>query len=244
MAITLLSIESMASAPSSDAEVANPSDAAAPQPANQPTEGRYRSWEYPVTVWVSKPARPMLRENGLIGPYRQPLWTAARRFPTTRVYVVPEGKMELEYWMRTTFKKDGTTSCRGLYEAEFGLPHRFKFGIYFRTDQDGDSGEICSSEQLELRYARADWGKLTGNPTLYIEWIRHDRRNEPDQIEPKLLIGGDLSPRWHWGMNSVGAFQTGGDLERELSSQRAQLCGSRLQAGRRSGVPGKPHRYA
>lgn len=203
------------------AQVANPADAmrsAAPTLQPQPVEQRLRSWEYPV-IQVTATRLPPLREESLIGSYEQPLWTATRRFPTTRVYVVPEGKMEVEYWLRSTFNKDGTTSYRSLYEAEFGLPHRFQFDIYFRTDQNGDDGEIYNSEQLELRYALADWGKLPGNPTLYLEWIRHDQRDQPDQIEPKILFGGELARRWHWGMNFVGEFQTGGDLEREY-----QLC--------------------
>lgn len=200
-------------------EVANPADAANPvtTPQVQPTDDRLRSWEYPVTIWVSKPNQPTLREEGLIGPYQQPLWTATRRFPTTRVYVVPEGKLEAEYWLRTTFKKDGTVDYRSLYEVEFGLPHRLQFDIYLRTDQSGKSGDVYNSEQLELRYALADWGKLPGNPTLYLEWIRHDKEYGPDQIEPKLLFGGELAPRWHWGLNFVGEFETGGELEREYS---------------------------
>ena len=125
--------------------------------------------------------------------------------------------MEFEYWLRTTWKKDGTKSYRSLYEVEFGLPYRLQLDIYLRTDRSGDTGEIFTSEQLELRYAPADWGVLPGNPTLYFEWIRHDRRDEPDQIEPKLLLGGEVCPRWHWGLNLVGEFQTGGEREREYA---------------------------
>ena len=203
------------------AQVANPADAmrheATPsQP--QPVETRYRTWEYPV-IQVTASRLQALREESLIGSYDQPLWTATRRFPTTRVYVVPEGKMEVEYWLRTTVNKDGTTSYRSLYEAEFGLPHRFQLDIYYRTDQNGKDGEIYNSEQLELRYALADWGVLPGNPTLYLDWIRHDQRDQPDQIEPKILFGGELTQHWHWGVNFVAECQTGGDLEREY-----QLC--------------------
>jgi hypothetical protein len=207
----------MMMAATSPAQVANPADAmrnAAPGLQPQPVEQRFRTWEYPV-IQVNATRLPTLREESRIGSYGQPLWTATRRFPTTRVYVVPEGKMEVEYWLRTTFKKDGTTSYRSLYEAEFGLPHRFQLDIYFRTDQDGKTGEIYNSEQIELRYALADWGKLPGNPALYLEWIRHDKRDQPDQIEPKILFGGELAQRWHWGVNLVAECQTGGDLERE-----------------------------
>jgi len=198
-------------------QVANPADAmrnAEPVTQPQPIEQRYRTWEYPV-IQVTAPRIPALREESLIGSYEQPLWTATRRFPTTRVYIVPEGKMEVEYWLRTTVNKDGTTDYRSLYEVEFGLPNRFQLDIYYRTDQTGNDGEIYNSEQLELRYALADWGKLPGNPALYLEWIRHDKRDEPDQIEPKILFGGELAQRWHWGVNFVAECQTGGDLARE-----------------------------
>ena len=216
-AAAVVAMAVMAQAGVSIGQVVNPADAQR-APAEKPpaaTTERLRSWEMPEIVVVGQ-REPALREEDLIGEYAQPRWTATRRFPTTRVYIVPEGKLELEYWLRATFKKDDTIAYRSLYEAEFGLPHRFQFDIYLRTDQSGD-GEIYQSEQLELRYALADWGKLPGNPTLYLEWIRHDPRDESDQIEPKLLLGGDICPRWHWGLNFVGEFQTGGDLEREYS---------------------------
>ncbi len=218
VAMVFLGITAMAvlSAGPAPGQVMNPADAQA-KPAGPATAGqRLKSWEMPEVV-VEGRRVPALREEQLIGPYAQPRWTATRRFTTTRVYVVPEGKMETEYWLRTTFNKDGTTSYRSLYEIEFGLPHRFQFDVYMRTDQSGDTGEIYTSEQLELRYALADWGRIWGNPTLYLEWIRHDKRMGPDQIEPKLLLGGEVCPRWHWGVNFVGEFQTGGDLEREYS---------------------------
>jgi hypothetical protein len=200
--------------------MANPANAQSkPAESDSALLPHLTSWQLPEIVVVGQP-KSALREEDHIGTYGQPRWTATRRFPTTRVYVVPEGKLELEYWLRTTFKKDGTTAYRSLYEAEIGLPHRMQFDIYLRTDQStgGEhSGEIYQSEQLELRYALADWGKLPGNPTLYLEWIRHDERDEPNQIEPKLLLGGDICPRWHWGLNFVGEFQTSGELEREYS---------------------------
>jgi len=176
-----------------------------------------RSWEMPPILVLGERDQGF-REDDRIGGYGQPRWTATRRFPTTRVYVVPEGKMEAEYWLRSTFNKDGTVDYRDLYEVEFGLPHRFQFDVYLRTDQS-NGGEIYNSQQLELRYALADWGELLGNPTLYVEWIRHDPDYEPNQIEPKLIFGGDLCPRWHWGLNFVGEFQTGGELEREYSAR-------------------------
>ena len=213
---------SMMVAGASFSQIANPADAvrngaSATQP--QPLAQRYHSWEYPVTqvVEVNASHLPALREEGLIGSYQQPLWTATRRFPTTRVYIIPESKIDVEYWLRTTFNKDGSTEYRNLYEVEFGLPHRFQADIYYRTDESSTDDVIHPSEQYELRYAFADWGKLSGNPTVYFEFIRH--HDEPNQIEPKLLLGGELAQAWHWAVNFVAECQTSGDLEREY-----QVC--------------------
>lgn len=175
---------------------------------------RYRSWEYPPITVVST-RLPNLREEERIGKYAQPRWTAIRRFPTTRVYIVPEGKMEFEYWLRTTIDKDGNVSYRSLWEVEFGLPHRFQLDMYYRTDQSKRSSRILISEQIELRYALADWDRIWGNPTLYFEWIR--KESKPDVLEPKLLLGGEIAPRWHWGLNAVAEFEAGGKREYEYS---------------------------
>ncbi len=211
-----------------NAQIANPADAAAGRaaekkaPQEQKTDARLRSWEYPVqTIDVTDTRIKPLREEGRIGSYGQPLWTATRRFPTTRVYVIPEGKMEFEYWLRTTIDDD-KTKYRSLWEVEFGLPGRLQLDLYLRTDESTDEDVIKTSEQIELRYALADWGKIPGNPTLYFEWIRHT--DDPDQIEPKLLLGGELAQGWHWGLNLVGEFQVSGDLEREYRVDSGLSC--------------------
>src|SRR5262249_60835558 len=38
-----------------------------------------------------------------VGTYGQPAWTTQRPFPTTRVYVQPEGTYQLEQWARPTW---------------------------------------------------------------------------------------------------------------------------------------------
>jgi hypothetical protein len=47
----------------------------------------------------------------------------------------------------------------------------------------------------------AKWGELWGNPTWYIEYITRD--SKPDKDEVKLLLGDELTTRWHWGVNLV-----------------------------------------
>jgi hypothetical protein len=173
---------------------------------------RLRSWELPP-VTVEGERVPELFEEQRIGSYQQPRWTATRRFPTTRVYVVPEGKVEFEYWLRPTFNRDGTVDIRSLWELEFGLPYRFQLDLYLRTDQTGDESEFLWGQQVELRWALADWGVIWGNPTLYLEWVGLEQR--PDKIEPKLLLGGEIVPRWHWGVNLVAEIEMGGEQEHE-----------------------------
>ena len=164
--------------------------------------GRLRSWELPATVVIGK-RLPRLREEDRVGDYGQPRWTAHRRFPSTRVHVVPPGKVELEHWTRVQSPAGGGPSkVETEYEIEFGLPGRFQIDLYAVTDKTGSEGTLAWAEQkFEVRYALADWGELWGNPTLNLEWV--ERNAEPDVVEGKLLLGGELCEAWHWGSNLV-----------------------------------------
>ena len=166
------------------------------------------SYELPPVEVVGEPV-PANREEQRIGPYAQPRWTARRTFPGTRVYVRPPGTAELEYWLRPTITKDGDTEIRTLYELSLGFEPRLQLDLYLRTDQEGDDSEMLIGQQVELRYALADWGKLWGNPTLYVEWVSLEQR--PDAFEAKLLLGDELAPTWPWGVNLSGEFETGGE---------------------------------
>src|SRR5690349_2457006 len=73
------------------------------------------SWVMPEVVVEGK--RPSLKEEQLVGTYAQPRWTARRRFPSTRVYVVPEGVAQFEQWIRPTFDRvAGLVKTRTTYE--------------------------------------------------------------------------------------------------------------------------------
>ena len=172
-----------------------------------------------VIVTGRQPAenRPgWLAEEQHVGAYGRPEWTTARRFPGTRVYLQQEPwGTGFEQWVRYRHFRDGTSKTRFQEEIEIGLPYRFQLDLYEtwsvnqdgRTEQDGWSAEI--------RYALADWGKIPLNPTLYLEYSKHN--HDPDAIEGKLLLGTDLSTRWHWGLNLV--------CEQELSrSQNTELA--------------------
>jgi len=180
-------------------------------PANPPPPmpERLRTYELPaVNVVGQKPSE--LREEDRVGSYGQPRWTATRRFPNTRVYVIPEGKIETELWFIPRFLHSGETNGRYLAEIEYGLPYRFQVDAYYRLDID-ESGKGQNGAQLEMRWALADWGKIWGNPTIYAEYIYHEF--DADGVEFKLLLGDELAPRWHWGVNFVAELETGGERE-------------------------------
>jgi hypothetical protein len=179
-------------------------------PTPPPDQPRLRSYELPpVTVTGRQPSA--LREEDRVGSYQQPRWTTVRRFPNTRVYVVPEGKIETELWFIPRFHRDGSTDSRALAELEIGLPWRFQLDLYYRLDTY-TSGSADNGAQIELRWALADWGKIPFNPTLYAEYIVFEG-DRPEIAEFKLLLGDELAPRWHWGINLVAELETGGERE-------------------------------
>lgn len=153
------------------------------------------------------------REEERIGAYGQPRWTAHRRFPTTRIYVRPQGEIDFEQWLIVKTPRDGYSSWITESEIEIGLPKRFQFDYYLITTSKGGS-KTTIDHGLELRYALADWGQLPGNPTLYFEYVVQEDR--ADKIETKLLLGGEIAPGWHWGSNFVWEHTLGDTHEDEL----------------------------
>jgi len=198
------------------AQVVNPATAVAkPQPAaQQPVQTGKGTWEMPPIEVLGKAP---LKEEDKIGDYEQPRWTAHRRFGETRVYVVPSGMAEFEFWLVPKVKKNGGgTTIETAYEAEFGLPGRFQIDLYALAHKEGKEGAMTFDEQKwEVRYALADWGKIWGNPTLYWEWKQES--GAPDHVEGKLLLGGEITSRWHWGSNFVYELEIAG--EKELSRE-------------------------
>jgi len=191
------------------AQVVNP---ATQQPSSsdgtKPGDGHH-TWELPaIDVFGKEP----LREDDRVGDYKQPRWTADRLFGETRVYVIPKGKVEAEYWLVPETPRDGPTDTASSYEIEFGLPGRFQIDLYAVGHKIGLDGEFGMTEsKAELRWAFADWGKIPGNPTIYLEW--KNENNAPDHFEGKLLLGGPITSGWHWGSNFVWEHTMGGDQE-------------------------------
>jgi hypothetical protein len=193
----------------------NPADDRKAPPQTESVTGNVHqgTWELPpLTVMGKAPAK--LREEDLIGDYAQPRWTAHRRFPGTRVYVLAKGELEFEFWTCVKAPKDGPSEVENMYELEMGLPHRFQFDLYLVNRTEGNS-ETFVDRNFELRYAFADWGKLWGNPTLYLEYAAVDQG--PDAVETKLLFGDEITTGWHWGANIVFEGQLSGEREDEHS---------------------------
>lgn len=162
-----------------------------------------------------------LLEEARIGGYNQPEWTGKRRFATTRVYVLPEGQVEFEQWWKGKFPRDSGKATH-LFQTEvgIGLPHRLQLDFYGNVEHappEGDTNFIGT--QVELRWAPADWGEIPLNPTLYGEWKFNN--NGADAYEVKLLLGDELAPRWHWGLNAFFEQEAGGDRASELGLSQA-----------------------
>ncbi len=181
------------------------------------------SWAAPPIVVEGRKATG-LREEDRIGSYGQPRWTATRRFAETRVYVVPEGKFEFEYWMIVEDRKkgdpEGKATVKQVYEAEMGLPWRFQLDLYQVWEKEDSTGtQVMSETKFEVRWAVADWGVIPGNPTLYGEWAAVS--DGYDKAEGKILLGDEFTPRWHWGTNFVWEQELGGEAERSLEMTNA-----------------------
>jgi hypothetical protein len=157
-----------------------------------------------------------LREEDRVGPNEQPRWTAHRRFPTTRIYVLPPWQVDVEYWLRTKIPRDGKSEFEHRQEIEIGLPWRFQFDYYLIESHEVDGDEVHVDHSFELRWAFAKWGRLFGNPTMYFEWIHQSGDDRPEKWELKLLLGDELAPRWHWGHNFIWEQEAGGARERVL----------------------------
>lgn len=156
-----------------------------------------------------------------MGGYQQPEWTARRRFVTTRVYVQPEGQAEVELGYDFARHEEGFSTQLFRQEIEYGLPHRFQIDLEntFRNFHEGEAAAGAwhhDSTAVELRYALADWGKIPLNPTISVAWKLNDKA--ADAAEVQLLLGAELSPRWHWGVNFLYEQQIDDDRFREKSA--------------------------
>jgi len=178
--------------------------------------------QLPATiVQGTEPVEP-LAEAAPVGPYNQPEWTTARRFPTTRVYLQQmPGEVGVEQWVKSQWPCGEAPNYLFQEEVEIGLPHRFQADLYENWICDKDSKVMHDSVSTELRWAFADWGKIFGNPTLYAEWTFRNHALGADRYEIKLLLGDQIAQRWHWGANVVFEQEVGQVRTREFSGDAA-----------------------
>jgi hypothetical protein len=159
-----------------------------------------------------------LNEEARSPIYGQPEWTSHRRFSTTRIYLQKAPwEVGFEQWWRGRFHRDNSASHLFQEEIEIGLPHRTQLDIYENWTSDDDGHLRHHDVAAELRYALADWGKIPLNPTIYGEWKFVDPSQGADVFEIKLLLGEQLAPRWHWGLNAVWEQEVGQARATELA---------------------------
>ncbi|MBI4700843.1 MAG: hypothetical protein HY744_06720 [Deltaproteobacteria bacterium] len=228
MASTLALAGALAAGRASATGILYPSDRSPPPAAPAQPKTTDRADEeggWPMHPWEAAPldveivGTPPLAEERRIGDYGQPRWTARRRFPTTRIYVIPAGMVELEWWFRYAAPFDDPVEQRKLcsaWELSMGLGHRLQLDLYLQGEQRGRDGKFgMDTEKVELRWAFANWGVVWGNPTAYLEWIH--RNAAPDKIEGKLLLGGGLARGWHGALNAVYEREVAGEGEGEMA---------------------------
>jgi hypothetical protein len=167
-------------------------------------------------IYVHANDSAVASENDLVGPYRQPEWTTARRFPTTRVYIQrAPGEVAFEQWWRARTYDDSPSKHLFIEELEFGLPHRMQLDLYYEWVHE--EGETSFHDfGVELRWALADWGVIPLNPTLYGEYKFVDSEHGDDVIELKLLLGDEITSKLRYGINFVYEREIGGALTNEF----------------------------
>src|SRR5579859_3157736 len=174
----------------------------------------------PVTVTATN----ALQEEAPVGPNQQPEWTARRRFTVTRIYVLPPWQVETEFGWDAMYPRGGSPQHTLQQEFELGLPYRFQidYEIHGANFVEGDKGGgpwHYDSSEFELRWALADWGKIPLNPTLKAEW-KHENGGT-DAAEANLLLGDELAPRWHWGVDGFYEQRVNGDRRTEFAASAA-----------------------
>ncbi len=196
---------------------------------------RTRTWELKEVVVVGE-KEPALREEQRVGPYGQPRWTTTHQ-NVTSVYVRPPGIIEGLVWIDAEVPRDDKehTEISTIYELEIGLPYRLQLDLFLETMKTGgSSGPLeLAGQSVELRWALADWDKIWGNPTVYLEYY-YARNQRPNEIEAKLLLGGEARSKWHWGANFLYEQELSGDKGKEFtlkSSLSRTLIDEKLSVG-------------
>jgi hypothetical protein len=157
-----------------------------------------------------------LNEEAAADDTGRPEWTSARRFGGTRIYLQQApGEFSFEQWARIRDFRDDTKQVRFQEEIEIGLPYRLQLDIYENWVVDERKRAHQDETSFEIRWAPANWGKLPLNPTVYTEYAVVD--HGPNVLEMKLLLGEQLAPRLHWGLNVIFEHELGGERASEFA---------------------------
>ena len=169
----------------------------------------------PVVGDVTVDASSMLSEEEPTGANGEPEWVQQRRFSLTRIYIQQDpGSFGLETWYRSRSFDGGVRTQRSKNEIEIGLPGRMQLDIYENlVDEDDGEGWHQEEVAVELRYAFADWNKIWGNPSVYVEYAF--KADGPDVLETKFLLGGEFCEGWHWGANFILEHELWGEESNE-----------------------------
>jgi len=157
------------------------------------------------TIEVRPKRDVQVNPDALDGSYKQPQWTRHRLFTNSRAYVLDEHQIEVEAWVKAqTFKDTHQNKTVFKQEIEVGLGHRLQLDLYvnqkqYYNEEKGKKVFDSEGQQIELRYALADWGELPLNPTLYFEY--HPVKNNPERFEFRLLLSDNLAANWHYAIN-------------------------------------------
>ena len=128
-----------------------------------------------------------------VGDTRSPSWTQSRSFTGTRFWRLDKGEQEFEAWYTGRFKHDGVDGQeRHLWQLEYmvSLIRGVQLDVYFNYVKDAGDDPHIEGAQIETRIAPWDYGKVFGNPALYLEW--HPQTRGPNRGEVRLLLGGQL----------------------------------------------------
>ncbi len=160
-----------------------------------------------------------LDEEARVGANRQPEWTKHHRFSDVEIYVLAPWELSTELGWDATVPEEGDVTHAVRQEFEIGLPWHSQIDYVLREEASEEDGFEVVGHSLEGSAALADWGVIPLNPALLFEYTFGV--GEPDEYEAKLLLGDELAPGWHWGLNFAFEQQTGGEREREIVGSQA-----------------------
>ena len=133
---------------------------------------------------------------------RSPTWTQSRSFTGTRFWRLDKGEQEFEAWYTARFKHDGVPGQeRHLWQLEYmvSLIKGVQLDVYFNYVKETGDDPHVEGAQIETRIAPWDYGRIFGNPALYLEW--HPQTRGPNRGEVRLLFGGQLVPNLRAALN-------------------------------------------